>query len=26
VLVWWALFCTGVIDWPAAGPKRNGRA
>ncbi|HEY5306261.1 MAG TPA: DoxX family protein [Pseudolabrys sp.] len=26
VLVWWALFCTGVIDWPAAGPKRNGQA
>jgi uncharacterized membrane protein len=20
-LVWWALFCAGVIDWPAAGAK-----
>ena len=24
VLAWWALFASGVIDWPAA--KRNGRA
>ena len=26
VLVWWALFCAGLIDWPAAVAKRNGRA
>jgi len=26
VLVWWALFSSGAIDWPARAPKRNGRA
>ena len=26
VLVWWAFFASGVIDWPAAAAKRNGRA
>jgi uncharacterized membrane protein len=26
VLAWWALFCAGVVDWPACPSKRNGRA